>query len=144
MGIGRALLRVSPDSAGVPQQRATFDDLHEISETAAREPPQLGLWGWSAESAAPYSFLSPLLACGAEYNLSGFCVPEIEVLMEKAARARGPEATELWQRVEASLAARAPTVPLVSENFVSLAAKDVGNYQHHPVWGPLLDQLWVE
>ncbi len=122
----------------------TFDDLHEIIETAAHRSPQLGLWGWSAESAAPYSFLSPLVSCAAEYNLSRFCVPELDARMEKAGRAQGPEATELWQSVEASLATRAPTVPLVSENFVSLAAKDVGNYQHHPVWGPLLDQLWAE
>jgi hypothetical protein len=42
------------------------------------------------------------------------------------------------------LAARAPTVPLVNEQFVSLTAKGLANYQHHPVSGPLLDQLWVK
>ena len=77
-------------------------------------------------------------------NFSRLCVPEIDALMERAARARGPDATELWRRVEASLAEQAPTVPLTNENFVSLAAKRLGNYQHHPVSGPLLDQMWVE
>jgi ABC-type oligopeptide transport system substrate-binding subunit len=121
---------------------------HLIFETAVREPrrpPQLGLWGWRANSAAPFSFLSQLVSCSApEVNFSHLCVPAIDAEMQQAAVARGPEASELWRHVEASLAARAPTVPLVNEDFVSLAAKAVGNYQHHPVWGPLLDQLWVK
>ena len=125
----------------------TFDDLHEIEMLVPekRGPPQIGFWGWAADSAAPYSFLSQLVTCSApDVNFSRLCVPEIDALMERAARARGPEATELWRRVEASLAEQAPTVPLVNENFVSLAAKRLGNYQHHPVSGPLLDQMWVE
>jgi peptide/nickel transport system substrate-binding protein len=125
----------------------TFDDLHEILETAVgepRRPPQIGLWGWEADSAAPFSFLSQLVACSAgPYNFSHLCDPEIDAQMKQAVAARGPEASELWRRVEASLATQAPTVPLVNEQFVSLAAERVGNYQYHPVWGPLLDQLWV-
>jgi peptide/nickel transport system substrate-binding protein len=125
----------------------TFDELHGIIETSVdepRRPPQIGLMGWGADSAAPFSFLSQLVSCSAgEMNFSHLCVPEIDAEMERAADARGPAATELWGRVEAALAEQAPTVPLVNENFVSLTDKGVGNYQHHPVWGPLLDQLWV-
>ena len=125
----------------------TFDALHLIYETAAaqpRRPPQVGLWGWAAAEASPLGFLQPLVACSAGVeNFSHLCDPELDALMEQAAAARGPEATALWRRVEASLAAQAPTVPLVNEQFVSLAAKHLGNYQHHPLWGPLLDQLWV-
>jgi peptide/nickel transport system substrate-binding protein len=123
-----------------------FDELHLIFETAVAKPPgpQLGLWGWEADSAAPYSFLSSLVACsGGPSNFSHFCDPEIDARMEQAAAAEGPEASELWRRVEASLASQAPTVPLVNEQYVSLAAQRVGNYQYHPVWGALLDQLWV-
>jgi peptide/nickel transport system substrate-binding protein len=124
----------------------SFDQVHALYEAwldEARRPPQIGLWGWAAAEASPLGFLKPLVACSAEVNLSHLCVPKIDAQMERAARARGPGASELWRRVEASLAARAPTVPLVNENFVSLAAKRVGNYQFHPVSGPLLDQLWV-
>jgi ABC-type oligopeptide transport system substrate-binding subunit len=123
-----------------------FDEVHALYEAwldEERRPPQIGLWGWAAAEASPLGFLKPLVACSAEANLSHLCVPKIDAQMEQAARARGPGASELWRRVEASLAARAPTVPLVNENFVSLAAKRVGNYQFHPVSGPLLDQLWV-
>jgi YVTN family beta-propeller protein len=125
----------------------TFDDMNQVLETSVsepRRPPQIGLWGWAADSAAPFSYLSQLVSCSAGgVNFSHLCVPKIDAQMEQAAVARGPEASELWRRVEASLAAQAPTVPLVNENFVSLAAKRVGNYQHHPLSGPLLDQLWV-
>ena len=64
--------------------------------------------------------------------------------MEQAADASGPEAIERWRRVEASLAAQAPTVPLVNGHDTALTAERVGNYQHHPLWGPLLEQLWVK
>jgi hypothetical protein len=63
--------------------------------------------------------------------------------MKQAARARGPEAIKLWRRVETSLADRALTVPLVNDNNISLTAERVGNYQYHPLWGPLVEQLWV-
>ena len=63
--------------------------------------------------------------------------------MEQAARARGPEAVALWRRVETKLAAQAATVPLVSWYITALAAERVGNYQAHPLRGPLLEQLWV-
>jgi ABC-type transport system substrate-binding protein len=63
--------------------------------------------------------------------------------MERAAGTRGPEASALWRRVETSLADQAPTVPLVNDNNISLTAERVGNYQDHPLYGPLLEQLWV-
>jgi ABC-type oligopeptide transport system substrate-binding subunit len=77
-------------------------------------------------------------------NFSHLCDPKLDALMERAAGARGPEASELWRRFEASLTAHAPTVPLVNENFTSLAGERVDNYQVHPLWGPLLDQVWVK
>ncbi len=58
--------------------------------------------------------------------------------------ASGPEAIGTWRRVEAALAAQAPTVPLANAKDTALVAERVGNYQHHPLWGPLLDQLWVK
>jgi ABC-type transport system substrate-binding protein len=63
--------------------------------------------------------------------------------MKRAAVARGEEASERWQRVETSLADQAPIVPLVNGNDISLTAERVGNYQYHPLWGPLIEQLWV-
>ena len=119
----------------------TVGDLFEIMQ--ARPRPQIGLWGWIADSAAPLNFLSPLVSCGGPVNASNFCDRTIDAAMKEAATAHGPDATEKWRRVEAALAAASPTIPLVNENLVRLTAKRVGNYQSHSVWGPLVDQMWV-
>jgi len=37
----------------------------------------------------------------------------------------------------------APTVPLVNRRTVTLVSERVGNFQHHPLWGTLLEQLSV-
>jgi peptide/nickel transport system substrate-binding protein len=127
---------------GYRARARTVGDLFEIMQ--ARPRPQIGLWGWIADSAGPLNFLSPLISCGAPENGSNFCDRKIDAAMKDAAAAHGPDATEKWRRVDAALAAASPTIPLVNENLVRLTAKRVGNYQSHPVWGPLLDQMWVK
>jgi peptide/nickel transport system substrate-binding protein len=84
-----------------------------------------------------------MAACSSPYNLARFCDPEIDAQTKRAAGARGQEASALWQRAETSLADQAPIVPLVNSNDISLTAERVGNYQFHPLWGPLIEQLWV-
>jgi ABC-type transport system substrate-binding protein len=54
-----------------------------------------------------------------------------------------PAAALLWQRIERELLAQAVTVPTYNARVVDLVSKRVGNYEHHPLWGVLLDQLWV-
>ncbi len=129
---------------GYRAELRTFPDLTHLQENAARERAQLGLWGWLADSPAAFTFLKPLFSCSGGTNLSHFCRPRIEAQMKHAATASGPDATERWRRVEAALAAQAPTVPLTSGSHIALTAERVGNYQHHPSFGPLLDQLWVK
>ena len=41
------------------------------------------------------------------------------------------------------LADAAPALPLVNRRTVVLISDRVGNYQYHPMWSTLLDQLWV-
>jgi ABC-type transport system substrate-binding protein len=86
----------------------------------------------------------PLVSCSGYARLSRFCDPKLDAQMRHGAVASGPDAIETWRRVEASLAAQAPNVPLANGNDTALVAERVGNYQHHPLWGPLLDQLWVK
>ena len=50
----------------------------------------------------------------------------------------------VWQEVEKSLLAQAPTVPAYNRSNVDFVSKRVGNYQYNPQWGVLLDQLWVK
>jgi hypothetical protein len=124
----------------------TFSDLFPISTHAAGEPrprPQLGIWGWIADTGSPATFLQPLVSCSGNTNLSRSCDPKLDAMMRRGAVASGPQAIETWRRVEARLAARAPTVPLTNADDIMLVGERVGDYQHRPVWGPLLDQMWV-
>ena len=50
----------------------------------------------------------------------------------------------LWTDVGHALVRSAAAVPLVERSAVVLVSKRVGNYQYHPQWGTLVDQLWVK
>jgi hypothetical protein len=39
---------------------------------------------------------------------------------------------------------QAVAVPWASARNTAVVSKRVGNYQSHPLWGTLLDQLWVK
>ena len=130
----RGTLRSFPGVGGIAQN----------ATGGAHPRPQIGLFFWYANSAAPRTFLRPLLSCSGEFNFSRVCNPELDALMEQAAQARGPEATELWRRVETALADQAATVPLLNWATTALTGERVDNYQAHPLSGALLEQLWVK
>jgi len=52
-------------------------------------------------------------------------------------------AGEAWARVDRELVVRAPWAPLYNPRAITALATRVGNYQYHPFWTVLLDQLWV-
>lgn len=115
----------------------------------SRVPAQMGIDGWSADAAAPSDFTGPF-RCAAvaphrahTANLARFCDRGIESRIEAAQKARGPRADTPWRRVYRDLEAAAPAVPLVNHRSIALVSKRVGNYQPHPLWTTLLEQLWV-
>jgi peptide/nickel transport system substrate-binding protein len=52
-------------------------------------------------------------------------------------------ANELWAQIDRMILDRAPVVPMYDLRTVQLVSSRVGNYQYHPLWDVLLDQLWV-
>jgi len=114
-----------------------------------RNNPQVGIDGWLVDFPAPSNF-SPPWSCAMHTperrftgNLSRFCDPTIEARMTAALAAPGPRALELWHDVYRRFEDAAPIVPLVNRRTVVLTSDRVGNYQHHPLWGTLYDQLSV-
>ena len=79
-------------------------------------------------------------------NASEFCDPELD---RRASRAEALRATDparadaAWARIEHELTNRAVLLPTVTPRTTDVLSKRVGNYQYHPVWGVLVDQLWV-
>ena len=45
--------------------------------------------------------------------------------------------------IDHELVNKAPWVPLYNPRFLALLSARVGNYQFHPYWNLLIDQLWV-
>ena len=52
-------------------------------------------------------------------------------------------AATVWATVDREITDLAPWVPLVSLRFADFTSARVGDYQYNPIWGILLDQLWV-
>jgi len=53
------------------------------------------------------------------------------------------QAALLWERIDRQMTDQAPWVPLLNDRRTDFLARRVGNYQHHPQWGMLVDQLWL-
>ena len=49
----------------------------------------------------------------------------------------------LWARLDRQLTNLAIWLPTVTPNEIDLISRRIGNYQYNPVWGALIDQLWV-
>jgi peptide/nickel transport system substrate-binding protein len=114
---------------------------------------QVGEIGWLTDFPAPSDFIVPLFGChssthdvAANFNLSGFCDRQInaQVTQALAAQTRSPNAAaSLWARIDREITDQAPSVPLLNRRQLVVLSARVGNYQFHPFWQLLLDQLWV-
>jgi len=114
-----------------------------------RNDPQIGIDAWIVDSPVPSNF-SPPLSCAQHTpdlpftgNLPRFCDRAIEARMTAALAARGPRRLTLWHDVYRRFEDAAPIIPLVNRRTVVLTSDRVGNFQHHPLWGTLYDQLSV-
>jgi YVTN family beta-propeller protein len=121
--------------------------VHRKAVVDSRTRAQIGIEDWGADIAIPSNFALPFM-CESRSgpvrpNLSGFCNEDIDAQAAAARRATGTESNALWQKVYERIEAAAPAVPLVNRREVTLVSKRVGNFQHHPMWGTLLDQLWL-
>ena len=98
---------------------------------------QLALTGWNADYPSASSFLHTLFACASfrphsdnSPNMSAFCNPETDALMDKAATAalsNPAESAQDWAEADRALMAQAPAVPLVQIKRVSLLSKRTRN-----------------
>jgi YVTN family beta-propeller protein len=119
----------------------------------SRNHIQIGEFRWSEDYPAPWDFFGPLLSCHsflpgnpANLNDSQFCNPQIEAQFRQAlaAQAHSPNAARLlWASIDRAITGRAPWVPLYNPRALVVLSARVGNYQFHPLWHLLIDQLWV-
>jgi ABC-type transport system substrate-binding protein/DNA-binding SARP family transcriptional activator len=125
--------------------------VRDLGDSRAR--PQIGWFTWYQDYPAPSNFVEPLLSCRsfaprdpANLNLAEFCDPKIDSQSRHAAaiEARSPGiAAEEWRQIDRQLTNRATWLPLYNPRVSVALSGRVGNYEYHPFWQLLLDQLWV-
>jgi ABC-type transport system substrate-binding protein/DNA-binding SARP family transcriptional activator len=137
----RASLRLLPDSTYFTY---TGD---------SRNQAQVIDGGWSADYASANDFIGKL-TCSyflpadgpATTDASEFCDPTGDRQIARADSSQTtdpPAAAASWARLDRKLTNLAIWLPTVTPNEVDLVSRRAGNYQYNPVWGVLLDQLWV-
>jgi YVTN family beta-propeller protein len=119
----------------------------------SRERVQAGFFSWYQDFPVPSDFIDPLLSCGsflpgnpANINTAEFCDPRIDALARRALALQpaDPAAADArWAAVDREIVNRAPWVPLYNPRDLTVLSARVGNYQFHPYWNLLIDQLWV-
>ena len=120
----------------------------------SRKRTQLGETGWFADKLAASNFLTPLFTCAAfvpksptNSNFFEYCNPKLDAKIKEATAIQGSDPTraaEMWGEIDKMVTDDAVAVPWANPRHSALVSRRVGNYQSHPLWGTLLDQLWVK
>jgi peptide/nickel transport system substrate-binding protein len=120
----------------------------------SRRHTQLSWFSWYTDYPSASDMIGPVLSCRSfvpaspfsNLNTAEFCDPRIDSQARKALelQERSPNAGgALWDTIDKEMVAQAPWVPLYNPQFLVVASSRVGNYQFHPFWSLLVDQLWV-
>jgi YVTN family beta-propeller protein len=113
---------------------------------AGTSPINVAAGGWAADFPTPSGFLEALQSCHGPGNATGLCDPSLDATMERAKQLQatdGAAAAVAWQTAERRVVSLAALVPTVTTLTTSFTGARVGNVAHHPVFGPLFDQMWV-
>ena len=126
-----------------------YSELASDSRTRA----QAGTFYWAADYPAASNFLQQLLSCAAfrprsvdNLNVAEFCSPAIDARMRRAARTQvvNPQlANRQWAWADRAMVDAAPWVPLFNPRSVELLSRRAGGHRYSPIYGTLIDQLWV-
>ncbi len=123
-----------------------------ISDSAS--DVQVGGSQWGADYPAASQFINVLLSCAAfvakdpgNLNASQFCDPDIDSDISQALDLQVIDQSAsgtLWAEIDHALVDAAAIVPLFNRQGIDLLSERVGDYQHHPLYGLLISQLWVQ
>jgi YVTN family beta-propeller protein len=119
----------------------------------SRDRVQAGFFSWYQDYPTPSDFINPLFTCASfipdsqnNFNDAEFCHPRIDAQARRAVTSWPGDpaaATAAWAAIDRELTDLAPWAPLYNPRDLTFLSARVGNYQFHPYWEVLLDQLWV-
>lgn len=133
--------------------RPLANDRYDAFVSDTRNRVQMSVGGTLTDFPAASDIIRPWLSCeaftprsAANANRSGFCDREVDRWTRRALRSETTDpdrARRLWARIDRRVVDRAPWLPTVNLHTIDFLSARAGNYQFHPQWGILLDQLWV-
>jgi YVTN family beta-propeller protein len=120
----------------------------------SRNRTQISVGGTLTDYPAPSNIIQTWLSCDSfkpesdlNSNRAGFCDPSVDAAIEHAFALETSDpkaANRLWAQIDREIVDQAPWLPTLNLNMIDFLSARVGNYQFHPQWGLLLDQLWVK
>jgi YVTN family beta-propeller protein len=115
-----------------------------------RRRVQAAVFSWGADYPTASDFLLPVLSCASVrsggHNLAEYCNPKVEDLYTRAQGAQQTDpgaARRLWAEADRAVTNDSPWIVFGNEKGTSFVSERVGNYQAHPMLGPLLAQMWI-
>jgi YVTN family beta-propeller protein len=152
---------LGPYVVGILRELGYRASLHVASVTAfaanvndTRSQIQASVGSWIVDYPSASDFFDTFFQCSAfrpadpadTRSSDFFCDPGIDRQMNQAdqLQASNPQAAAgVWAKVDQEITYLAPWVSFASLRFADFTASRVGDYQYNPIWGILLDQLWV-
>jgi YVTN family beta-propeller protein len=114
---------------------------------AMRQGFQLSVDGdWVASYPSPSSYLPQFFGCDGGTSNGYHCDPRLDREMKEAGQLESSDlasARGRWEYIDRQLTNEAIWVPTINVREVELLSKRVRNYEHHAVWGFLVDQGWL-
>jgi peptide/nickel transport system substrate-binding protein len=119
----------------------------------SRSHIQVGWFAWTQDYPAPSDLIPLLLTCRAfqphsqsNLNAAEFCDHRVDAAVQRAQTLEPSapgSASQAWAAIDRQITDQAPWLPLYNPRLDLATSSRVGNYQYHPFFALLLDQLWV-
>jgi ABC-type oligopeptide transport system substrate-binding subunit len=124
--------------------RFTSDYNQYVGGTSTTAHPVVVIEQWTADFPYPSNYFGALLLCSSHPEPAiRYCDHHLDALVSAAKRASGNAGRIAWQRADRATVDQAAWAPLTNDGGIDVIGRRVGNYQHNPQIGILLDQLWV-
>jgi ABC-type transport system substrate-binding protein/class 3 adenylate cyclase len=124
--------------------RFTSDYNQYVRGTSTTAHPVVIIEQWTADFPYPSNYFDALLLCSSHPEPAiRYCDNHLDALVSAAKRASGNAGRMAWQRADRATVDQAAWAPLTNDGGIDVIGRRVGNYQHNPQIGILLDQLWV-
>lgn len=117
----------------------------EALEQADPKTVHASYGGWFTEYPSAGEHITSLYT-GAIEPTTGFSDPAIDRAMEQARALQQQDpngANDAWAKIDRMLTDRAVAIGMYNLRPLVYVSERVGNFQYHPIWFTLLDQLWV-